>query len=239
MHPEKTSITGLTLVAEDESSISFTSSFYLTPSRPSLHSVRIPCQFLYTVQANGQITLETNVELPNNMPPPPRLGLRTALSSSLSQVNWFGFGPHEAYDDRKSCVTLGLFSNQVDDLHVPYVVPQESGHRYDPRWIEFFELESEKIGFQIVFDQSLSSTPSCSNHLSWGWSASRYSLETLESTKHNHELEVDPNHQIHLHLDRVMMGLGGYDSWSPNVDSKYLISSGKWKFHLTLIPKSN
>lgn len=61
----------------------------------------------------------------------------------------------------------------------------------------------------------------------WGWSASHFSLETLESTSHNHELEVDPNGQIHVHFDKEMMGIGGYDSWSPNVCKEHMISSGR------------
>mmetsp|Transcript_22825 Transcript_22825/g.33336 ORF Transcript_22825/g.33336 Transcript_22825/m.33336 type:complete len:97 (+) Transcript_22825:120-410(+) len=61
----------------------------------------------------------------------------------------------------------------------------------------------------------------------WGWSASRYSLENLEATKHNHELEADPNGQVHLHIDRACMGIGGYDSWSPNVGKDFLIQTGQ------------
>lgn len=67
------------------------------------------------------------------MPPPPRIGLRTSLRSTLSNVSWFGYGPHEAYDDRKNCIYLGYFKSSVIDLHTPYIVPQECGRRHDPR----------------------------------------------------------------------------------------------------------
>ena len=71
----------------------------------------------------------------------------------------------------------------------------------------------------------------------WGFNASRYALETLATCLHNHELEqadsqdeaiananlnsnprpylkesLTPS-QVHVHLDRYTMGLGGYDSW--------------------------
>jgi hypothetical protein len=61
----------------------------------------------------------------------------------------------------------------------------------------------------------------------WGWSASHFSLENLEASTHNHELEPDPNGQIHVHMDRRMMGIGGYDSWSPNVAADYMIETNR------------
>ena len=60
---------------------------------------------------------------------------------------------------------------------------------------------------------------SCSG---WGWSASLSSLETIKRTNHDHELVPDDNRQVHVHIDSFTMGLGGYDSWSPNVTEKYL-----------------
>ncbi len=68
---------------------------------------------------------------------------------------------------------------------------------------------------------------STSSTLHWGWSASLFSMEALETTAHNYDLTADPNSQVHVHLDRYTMGIGGYDSWSPNVDDAFLISTGK------------
>jgi len=68
-----------------------------------------------------------------------------------------------------------------------------------------------------------SSTRSASAVQGWGFSASRYSLEALESTAHDHELLPDPDGRLHVHLDSRTMGLGGYDSWSPNVDEGFLV----------------
>ena len=55
----------------------------------------------------------------------------------------------------------------------------------------------------------------------WGWSASRYSLEALQAAGHDHELpeHVDSDKSVHVHIDSQTMGVGGYDSWSPNVDA--------------------
>jgi hypothetical protein len=69
---------------------------------------------------------------------------------------------------------------------------------------------------------------------SWGWSVSKFSLQQLTECTHNYELLQSESEEIFFHLDRFMMGLGGYDSWSPNVQDDYLISSGK-KFEASFI----
>lgn len=58
----------------------------------------------------------------------------------------------------------------------------------------------------------------------YGFSVSKYSLEELDTKKHNHELSADAQNSVHVHIDSKMMGIGGYDSWTPNVDEEYLIN---------------
>lgn len=60
----------------------------------------------------------------------------------------------------------------------------------------------------------------------WGFNVSKYSLEMLESCTHNHELVSDEDDKLHVHVDRKHMGVGGYDSWSPNVDNEFLVNNG-------------
>jgi hypothetical protein len=57
----------------------------------------------------------------------------------------------------------------------------------------------------------------------WGFNASRYSLEELDRCAHQHELRAHPDGRIFIHVDSHSMGVGGYDSWSPNVDEAYLV----------------
>jgi hypothetical protein len=97
------------------------------------------------------------------------------------------------------------------------------------RWI-IFHNDSSGLALKVV------------PHLSqddgdFGWSASYYSTETLEGTSHNHKLQADPAHNIYVHLDRRMQGVGGYDSWSPNVEPEFIIKRGRSiKTDVTLSP---
>ena len=55
-----------------------------------------------------------------------------------------------------------------------------------------------------------------------GFSANMYSLEELEAASHDFELRDSSVSDVHVHVDGFMMGVGGYDSWTPNVDSEFL-----------------
>lgn len=72
----------------------------------------------------------------------------------------------------------------------------------------------------------------------WGFSANRYSQEALDSTAHDHELLPDEDRRVHVHVDSFTMGVGGYDSWSPNVDDQYQIVVSKSKEGIPLLHPS-
>ncbi len=93
----------------------------------------IPCQMMLRFNPNDSIYIESRIYSPASLPPLPRAGVSLCLSSSFSRVEWCGLGPYEAYDDREECCYLGVFSSTVNDLHTPYVVPQENGRRAAPR----------------------------------------------------------------------------------------------------------
>lgn len=55
----------------------------------------------------------------------------------------------------------------------------------------------------------------------YSFSYSPYSLTNL--MKYLHDDELPRENEGYLHLDSGMMGVGGYDSWSPNVRSEYWV----------------
>ena len=238
-------------VKEEESnvdSIVITASWTLVPSEEVLMlNTRITCSICYVFQSSGEVTFTFKTDVPSSLPPVPRVGLRMSLNSKLEYVEWLGLGPYEAYDDRKAMVYLDHFTSTVEDLHTEYVFPQECGRRLDPRWVTF--RDSSGTGIEVIPHRELPATKSyvdtvkespyqCSGQLKvgaegtdrnqvWGWSASRYSMEQLSECDHNHELQPDSNGQVHVHLDRVMMGIAGYDSWSPNIPDEFITPVGE------------
>lgn len=205
----------------------------LRPRPNAVMRYSIPLEIKYSFQPDGAILVSLKLSPLGKLPPVPRFGLRLAVPEGTTDVEWFGLGPHEAYSDRKTCVRLGTFRSDVSDLHVPYIVPQENGRRAEPRWV-FLSDSCKEHGLMLIpLSPALREQNVCNSWKSheseefsgWGWSASKFSLETLTSCTHDHLLRDDLNKQIHIHIDRFTMGLGGYDSWTPNVSSRYLSTS--------------
>lgn len=201
---------------------------------------RVQCNTCFKFSPDGTVQVQQIVVPSADLPPLSRVGVRLGLPGGFSSVDWFGLGPHEAYDDRKSSVRLGRFASDVSDLHVPYVVPQECGRRADPRWVCLRDVSS---GTGLMLIPTPTALPEAMGRLTraeevsgWGWSASRYSAEALEAAKHQHELSADKD-KIFVHMDSVSMGLGGVDSWNPNVSPEFLIDTGAlMETKLLLVP---
>ena len=122
----------------------------------------------------------------------PRFGVRMALPSSLSNIQWFGGGPGEAYADSRAAARVGRYECTVDDFQTPYVVPQENGSRIDVRWAELTDANGN--GLRVEGDPHFQLT------------ARRWTTEDLERARHRSDLT--PSDHIHLNLDLAQNGLG-------------------------------
>lgn len=69
----------------------------------------------------------------------PRIGVALAVDKGLTDVAFYGRGPHENYPDRKAGATLREHAVALADMHTPYVVPGENGGRCDVRWLRVAE----------------------------------------------------------------------------------------------------
>lgn len=100
---------------------------------------------LYTIHASGDIVIESNVKPSSGLPPLPRVGVEFHLEKSVDQVKWYGRGPFECYPDRKAAAHVGVYEQSVEGMHVPYIVPGESGGRADVRWVTFQNKDGRGI----------------------------------------------------------------------------------------------
>ena len=158
---------------------------------------------------------------------------KTEASAAVVQCEWYGRGPHECYADRKAGAPLRWHSTHthtgVDDLHVPYVFPTESGGRCDVRWAALYEEEENgetRKGVALA----------ARNGASFQFSANRCGVDAFERARHDHELCAARDEFIHVHVDAVHMGVGGDDSWSPTVHGDFLVPPGVYAFSLGVAP---
>lgn len=177
----------------------------------------------YTIYGSGDVIIECNVKPSSDLPPLPRVGVEFHLEKSIDKIKWYGRGPFECYPDRKVSAHVGVYEDNVGDMHVPYIVPGECSGRADVRWVTF----QNKDGYGIFASIYGSSPP-------MQMSASYYTTAELERATHNEELVKGDS--IEVHLDHKHMGLGGDDSWSPTVHDEYLIPAVPYSFSLRLSP---
>lgn len=198
-----------------------------------------------------------------------RVGMRMAVTGCPQRIEYYGRGPHESYPDRchgavcrhhtmidPLCHTT---NREGEGWHVPYVYPSESGGRAHVRHATLYlstddaEEEEEVVPFSIRVERSREE----SIHMYCDdieervpavmqFNMSRWSLETFEMAKHDHELdEIEKRRnggggggggeKTYVHIDVAHMGVGGDDSWSPSVHSEYLVSpEKKYRFRFVL-----
>jgi beta-galactosidase len=135
----------------------------------------------------------------------PRMGIRIGLPLGLEHAEWFGLGPNEAYPDSRSAARVGRWTSAVDDLVVPYAMPQESGHRPDLRELTVAG-DAGSLRVETV--------PDAYGRLP-GFTLRRHTPQQVAAAQHPHELPAPVT--TWLTIDAAQHGLGsracGPDVW--------------------------
>ncbi|PYI51924.1 glycoside hydrolase family 2 TIM barrel-domain containing protein [Paenibacillus flagellatus] len=175
---------------------------------------------VWSVDGSGEVALRVHVQVKNNLDYLPRFGLQLTMPRGSDEVEYFGYGPHESYVDKRQSVRRGLFRTTVDDMFEPYVKPQENGSRYGTEWA----VVSNAQGMGLAF---------ASPGGTFSFNASHYAPEDLTAAGHDHEL-VKRKETI-VHLDYKMSGVGS-GSCGPQLMEPYRLNEKEFEFGLTIRP---
>ena len=170
----------------------------------------IQSKWLHQFDQEGNLTLCVEVDIANDMPAPARIGLTYQLKEIPKQVKWLGLGPHENYPDRKTSAMFAEWSLPFADLYTPYIYPCENGLRCDVKQLTLNEMTITGHQFQFNINQ--------------------YGTKQLMEKTHRHLLEPMP--EAYVSIDAYHMGIGGDDSWTPNVHSEYLLTDKHYCYQL-------
>ncbi|MHC5056810.1 MAG: beta-galactosidase, LacZ type [Planctomycetota bacterium] len=173
----------------------------------------------YTVYGSGDVVVTNRIDADKRLPDLPRVGVTMTLPGGLERFRWFGRGPHENYVDRNTGAEVGLFERTVDELYVPYIMPQENGNRTDCRWAALTNGDAAGL---LCVGRPLMEV-----------SAGHYTAEDLFWAFHTNSLTR--RDEIALNLDLCQRGLGGA-SCGPDTLEKYLVKPGKFSFGFALRP---
>jgi len=173
---------------------------------------------LYRIMPSGEIIAENRVVADKEWYQLPRIGVTWTLAENLEELRWFGRGPWENYIDRNHGTPVGLYSGTVTSQYVPYMFPQENGHKTDVRWLS---LEDEEHGLKVAGAPRFE------------FSVSHFTDDDL--FRAHHTIDLVPRKEIYLNIDHLHRGLGT-QRCGPDTEAKYRIPSGKFTFAYRLRP---
>ncbi len=170
----------------------------------------------YTIAADGKIHFKSQVKITDKREYLPRFGLRFFLNKTFQNVTYYGYGPHESYEDKHRSTWKALFESKVADLYEPYVRPQENGSHFGT---SFVTLSNGKLQLTVTSPKEFS------------FNASEYSQEELSEKAHNWELEKSGS--TILCTDYKMSGVGS-NSCGPYLKEKYQFNEKEFTVDFTL-----
>ncbi|GHG14518.1 MULTISPECIES: glycoside hydrolase family 2 TIM barrel-domain containing protein [Amycolatopsis] len=144
-----------------------------------------------TVLGEGDWTIDEEVTLPEGTTDGLRVGVEFELAEGFDHAGWIGLGPWENYPDRRTGALLGAWKSSIDDLAVPYLVPQENGTRGDTTEL----VLTGPAG-------TVRTTHTTPLHIN----VSRYGLDELEQA--DHWWKLAPSGRTVVHLDIAHRGVG-------------------------------
>jgi len=192
-------------------------------SLPKVGSTKV--DITYTVHSNGSIDVEFNVDgsragLGNYL----RVGSIMIIPKGAEKLSWYGNGPVETFNDRKTNGRMGVWESTVTDMYYPYMKADDCGNLTDIKWIAV-QNENRGLGLLITAEGTVEA------------SALHFTPEDLMRADHPYKLK--PRKETVLSVDYGSMGTGSATCGQATLD-KYRLPSGRqynWKY--TIIPVSS
>ncbi len=180
----------------------------------------------YSINNKGELLVNNQLSgIMETLPILPRFGSNFIIDTSYDHVSWYGRGPFENYQDRKTAALVGSYSTQVEDLYVEYIRPQENGNRTDIRTLSFTNANGKGI---------LITAPEI-----FGFSAHhQYNSDFDEGMKKHqrHTYDVPIRDLININIDHNQMGVGGDNSWGLMPHKEYQIKPEEMSFSYLIKP---
>lgn len=205
-----------TVVAESEQSVKIEAAFSLGAF---VYAPVLRGKLGYTIYGNGDVAVSMEGDVTEGIEPLPRLGLQFTMPKGYETVEYFGYGPHESYIDKRRSTLKSRYRNTVDGLFENYLVPQENGSHYGTEWLCI--RDERDIGLLLLADDSFS------------FNAAHFTPEDLTAARHAHELAR--REETIVHIDYRMSGVGS-NSCGPKLAAAYQVPCGSFRLAFTLRP---
>ncbi|WP_164364775.1 glycoside hydrolase family 2 TIM barrel-domain containing protein [Sulfuriroseicoccus oceanibius] len=147
---------------------------------------------IWTVYPDGSIELQSSITSNDPGFILPRLGYALTVPKEFSEFTYYGRGPINNYNDRKTSQFIEKHVTKVSDMVLNFPKPQDMANREEVRWCALTNGNAGAV-FVATGDMAVSALP--------------YTDLDLAVAGHPHELPEAGD--TVLHLDAKMTGLGG------------------------------
>ena len=148
---------------------------------------------IYTIYKDGSIEMQSAIGANRSKVILPRIGYSMVLPSELNQYDYYGRGPVNNYNDRKTSLFIGWYHSPVAEQGIMLPKPQAQGNREEVRWCAVTNDSQQGVVFISDSTMSASALP---------WSQQELTLAA-------HPYQLPKSSGTHLHLDAKVTGLGG------------------------------
>lgn len=148
---------------------------------------------VWTVYPDGSVELESSINSNKPSLAIPRLGYLLRVPKAFDKYTWYGRGPVNNYNDRKTSQFISRYESTVKDQFVSYGKPQSMSNDEEVRWCAL--TDDSGTGAVFVAKGRMST------------SALAYSEQALDTAQHPYQLPAPGD--TYLHLDCGVTGIGG------------------------------
>lgn len=178
----------------------------------------------YEISANGVIEVEAEFKplaqkrLAAHLP---RFGLTVEMPENFTNVEYYGMGPEENLSDLYAQAMVGVYNTTVEDMHEPYIRPQDSGNRCAVRYVSVTDNEGD--GIKFAFEDKY-----------FNFNARKYTQRLLQNAKHQEDLHDEKT--VAINIDGFTRGTGTA-SCGPDILPQFEVDGSKeLEFKFIMMP---
>ena len=178
---------------------------------------------IYTVYPDGTIELETAINSNNHSLALPRIGFGLTMPQDFNQFTYYGRGPENNYNDRRTGSFVERYTRYVSDMGIVLPKPQSMGNREEVRWCAATDKQGDGLAFVAKGTMSASALP---------WT-------DMEMMQAGHPFELPESKGTQIHLDAKVTGLGGNSCGQGGPLSKDRAFAEAYNFGFVIRPVKN
>ncbi len=165
----------------------------------------------YQIFSDGEIKVTMTLVPGRKNGEIPEVGMTFVVDSDITDMTFFGNGPHETYIDRDASAKLGIYHQKMADQMTHYLVPQESGNKTAVRWAEFTRESGSGLRFEAIGNMEVSANP---------WTP--YEIEAAD-----HAYKLPESDKCVIHINGWQQGVAGDDSWGSRPHIQYQLQTNR------------